>query len=350
MRAEPFPSDVTVAIVAHNAAATLPGTVAALRAAGCPPSQILIVDVASTDTAVPEALRDLPGARVRRLDVNLGPSPGRNVGVREATTPFVFLMDADVFVEPQTIGLLHAAMVADPRIACGSPIVVHADRPDVIQYAGTGFHFLCEAINPWQDRPLAERGSLPSDIGAASTCALMLTRSQAIDVGLFDERYFIGKEDGDFTHRLVLAGHRILELPQARVRHRSRPRGHWLFYYQIRNRWHVILKDYQIRTIVLLIPPLVVHEALQAVVLFAKGHGLTYLKAVGGLLAMMPRLKADRALVTRIRVRPDREVLRSDPMVARADLIGHPLARAGKALYERLLRGYWRLIYPLLAR
>jgi GT2 family glycosyltransferase len=350
MRAEPFPSDVTVAIVAHNAAATLPGTVAAIRAAGCPPSQILIVDVASTDTAVPELVRELPSVRVHRLDVNRGPSPGRNVGVLEATTPFVFLMDADVFVEPETIDLLRAAMVADRTIACGSPIVVHVDRPDVIQYAGTGFHFLCEAINPWLDRPLAERGSTPADIGAASTCALLLSRSQAIEVGLFDERYFIGKEDGDFTHRLVLAGYRILELPHAKVQHRSRPRGHWLFYYQIRNRWHVILKDYQIWTIVLLIPPLIVHEALQAVVLFAKGHGLTYLKAVAGLIAMLPRLKADRALVARIRVRPDREVLRSDPMVARADLIGHPLARAGKLAYERVLRGYWRLIYPLLAR
>lgn len=350
MPAEAFPSDVTVAIVAHNAAATLPGTVAAIRAAGCPPSQILIVDVASTDTAVADVVRDLPGARSCRLDVNLGPSPGRNVGIREATTPYVFLMDADVGVERDTILLLRAAMVADRTIACGSPIVVHADRPDVIQYAGTGFHFLCEAINPWLDRPLAERGSAPADIGAASTCALLLARRQAIEVGLFDERYFIGKEDGDFTHRLVLAGYRILELPQAKVHHRSRPRGHWLFYYQIRNRWHVILKDYQVWTIVLLIPPLLVHEALQAFVLVAKGHGLTYLKAVAGLLAMLPQLRADRALVASIRVRPDREVLRSDAMVARADLIGHPLARAAKLAYERLLRGYWRLIYPLLAR
>jgi GT2 family glycosyltransferase len=336
--------------VAHNAAATLPGTVAAIRAAGCPPAQILIVDVASTDTAVADAARELPGAVTFRLDVNFGPSPGRNVGVREATTPFVFLMDADVIVEPSTIRLLRAAMIADPTIACGSPIVVHADRPDTIQYAGTGFHFLCEAINPWLDRPLAERGPAPADIGAASTCALLLTRSLAIEVGLFDERYFIGKEDGDFTHRLVLAGYRILELPEARVRHRSRPRGHWLFYYQIRNRWHVILKDYQAWTIVLLVPPLVVHEAMQAVVLFAKGHGLTYLKAVAGLVAMLPRLRADRAAVKRIRVRADRDVLRSDAMVARADLVGHPLARAGKLAYERVLRGYWRLIYPLLAR
>ena len=259
-------------------------------------------------------------------------------------------MDADVIIEPAAVSVLHAAMVFDPSIAVGSPIVVHADRPDVIQYAGTGFHFICEAVNPWLDRPIAERGSEPQEIGAATTCALLLERERAIQVGLFDERYFIGKEDGDFTHRLVLAGYRIWEIPAARVQHRSRARSSWLFYYQIRNRWHVILKDYQLRTILLLIPPLIVHELLQAVVLIAKGHGLTYFRAIGGLMAMLPKLPADRAAVARIRVRADREVLRTDAMVARADLVGHPVSRAGKNLYERLLRGYWRLIFPLLAR
>lgn len=347
---DPFRSDVSVAIVAHNAAQTLEETVDSVAAAGCPADRITIVDVASTDGAPDAVTAARPGIRVRRLEVNLGPSPGRNVGIREAATPFVFLMDADVVVEPDCIALLHRAMKADPTIGVGSPVVVHADRPDLIQYAGTGFHFICEAVNPWMNRPLAERGSEPQDIGAASTCALLLVRELAIRVGLFDERYFIGKEDGDFTHRIVLAGSRILELPQARVRHRSRPRSSWLFYYQIRNRWHVMLKDYQLRTLVLLAPVLVVHELLQAALLVAKGHGLTYLKALGGLMAMLPSLPGDRARVAAVRVRADRELLRSDPLVAREDVVGPRLARTGKRMYERFLGAYWRLIYPLLGR
>ncbi|MBI4520109.1 MAG: glycosyltransferase [Gemmatimonadetes bacterium] len=347
---EGFPGEVSVAIVAHNAANTLQETVDSVLASGCPAERITIVDVASTDGA-PEALAAVvAGVRLRRLEVNRGPSPGRNVGIREATTPWVFLMDADVMVEPGCIQALAALLRADPTVAVGSPIVVHADRPDVIQYAGTGFHFICEAVNPWLDRPLAERGPAPLDIGAASSCALLVVREAALRAGMFDERYFIGKEDGDFTHRVVLAGYHIVELPQARVRHRSRPRSAWLFYYQIRNRWHVLLKDYQLRTVLLILPVLVLHEVLQAIVLVAKGHGVTYLKALAGLVRMLPRLPADRAAVARIRVRPDRDVLRTDAIVARGDLVGHPLVRAAQRLYEGLLRGYWRLIYPLLAR
>src|SRR5206468_4154282 len=193
---------------------------------------ITVVDVASTDGSGDWIAANRPGIRVRRLARNDGPSPGRNLGITEATSRFVLLMDADVVVAPETVQRLHAAMVTNPLVKVGSPIVVHADRPDVIQYAGGALHFICEAINPWLDRPLAERGSEPTDIGAAPTCALLLDRDAAINVGLFDERYFIGKEDGDFTHRIKMAGYSILELPQAIVRHYSRPRGTWLFYYQ----------------------------------------------------------------------------------------------------------------------
>jgi len=339
-----FPSDVDVAIVAHDNLAVLPATLASLADAGCPPDRITVVDVASTDGTGAWLARDWPLTRVRRLDKNAGPSPGRNVGITEASRRFVLLMDADVRIEPQTVQRLHTAMLADPSIKIGSPIVVHASRPAVIQYAGGALHYICEAINPWRDRPLADRGLEPQDIGAAPTCALLLDREAAIEIGLFDERYFIGKEDGDFTHRAKMAGYKIWELPDALVLHHSRPRGSWLFYYQIRNRWHFILKNYETRTILCLVPPLLVHEPLQFLLLVAKGHGLTYLRAVAGLIALLPALPRDRALARRIRRKPDRDLLISGPMVVRTDLAASFIIRRGMPLYERLLDEYWSLV------
>ncbi len=345
-----FPTDVSVAIVAHDNLAALPATLDSLAAAGCPPSQIAVVDVASTDGLGAWLAERWPAITVHRLEKNDGPSPGRNVGVRAATQPFVFLMDADVLVRTDTVRILRETMARDPRIKVGSPIVVHASRPDTIQYAGGAMHFICEAINPWLDRPLAERGPEPRDIGAAPTCALLLDRAAAIDVGLFDERYFIGKEDGDFTHRIKMAGYQIMEVPAALVLHHSRPRGTWLFYYQIRNRWHFMLKNYQVSTLVGLIPPLLVHEPLQAAVLVAKGHARVYFRALWGLIRMLPALPADRALARRIRAVPDRDLLISAPMVIRDDLASNFVVRRGKALYERALDGYWALLRAVLPR
>jgi GT2 family glycosyltransferase len=339
-----FPSDVAVAVVAHNNLAALPATLASLVDAGCPLSRITVVDVASTDGTAEWLARERPAVRVRRLDRNEGPSPGRNVGITEASLRFVLLMDADVRVQADTVHRLHAAMVADPTIKVGSPIVVHADRPDVIQYADGAMHFICEAVNPWLDRPLAARGAEPKDIGAAPTCALLLDRAAAIEVGLFDERYFIGKEDGDFTHRIKMAGYKIWEVPQAMVLHNSRPRSAWLFYYQIRNRWHFILKNYQLRTIVCLVPVFLLHEPLQFAVLAAKGHLGTYLRAVAGLIVMLPTVPRDRALARRIRKKGDRDLLISAPIVVRDDLAKSLVMRSGKAAYERSLDAYWRFL------
>jgi hypothetical protein len=128
------------------------------------------------------------------------------------------------------------------------------------------------------------------------------------------------------------------------VRHHSRPRGTWLFYYQIRNRWHFMLKNYQWRTLVLILPCLVVHETLQLVVLHAQGHARVYWKSVGGLLAMLPSLGRDRALTRRIRAVPDAALLRSDHLIIRGDLSKHALIRHGKSAYEGWLRGYWRVL------
>lgn len=340
----PFPADVTVAIVAHNAVCHLPDVVGALRAAGCADARMVVVDVASTDGLRDWVQANAPGADYVRLDRNDGPSPGRNVGIRHASSRYVLLMDADVMIEPDAVQMLHTEMERDSTIAIGSPVVVYEDRPDVIQYAGTDLHYICEAINPYIDRPLASRGGDARDIGVASTCALLLDREKALHIGPFDERYFIGKEDGDFTHRAKLAGYKILELPAARVRHRVKPRSSWLFYYQIRNRWHFLLKNYQVSTLLLILPILLVHEALQAVVLVLKGHGLTYLKAVGGLLAMLPALPADRALTRRIRVRNDGDVLKAGPLVVRSDLSGGSIGSRALTLYQDVLNGYWRLL------
>jgi GT2 family glycosyltransferase len=345
MTARPdFPGDVEVVIVAHNNLATLKDTLQSVADAGCPAARIIVVDIASSDGTGDYLAAAWPGARVIRLARNDGPSPGRNAGIIAASSRFVLLMDADVRVAPDAVQQLHAAMCADATAKVGSTIVVHLDRPDVIQYAGCALHFICEAVNPWVDRTLAERGRHRLAIGVAPACALLLERDAAIAVGLFDERYFMGKDDGDFTHRIRIAGHSILELPSALALHRTRPRSNWLFYYQIRNRWHFILKNYEWQTIVALIPALLVHEPLQFLLLTASGHLRTYLRAVGGLVAMLPALPRDRAAIRRIRRRSDRDLLVSGPLIVRNDLAGSALARRGKTAYERALTAYWSVL------
>ncbi len=339
-----FPSDVDVAVVAHDSRDALRPTLEALAAAGCPPDRITVVDIASTDGTAEWLAREHPRVRVRRLDRNEGPNPGRNIGITEASEPLVLLMDADVRIAPDAVQRLRAAMLADASIKVGSPIIVDQQQPDRIQYAGGAIHFICEAVNPWAGRMLAERGPAPRNIGAASACALLIDRRAASEIGLFDERYFMGKDDGDFIHRMKIAGYKVWEVPQSIALHDTRQRTDWMFYYQIRNRWHFMLKNYEGRTILALIPVLVIHEPLQLAVLTLKGHLGTYLRAIGGVLRLLPSLPRDRAFVRRMRRVHDRDLLVSAPIVVREDLASSALARHGKKSYEGMLIRYWRLL------
>lgn len=338
-----FPADITTAIVTHNSSASLARVLDAVAATGCPVSRTLIVDVASTDATSEIATSRLGPAQVRRLDVNDGPNPARNEALRQAGTPYVLLMDADVLLTPDAPAALRRAMRND--IAVCAPIVVHASRPDVIQYGGGGVHFICEAVNTWMDRSVAARGMDDSDIGAAPGAALLIDVEKAQAVGGFDERYFLGKEDGDFLHRLRIAGYRLRETPAARVLHDTRPRSTWLFEYQVRNRWHFLLRNYELRTLVLLAPALAVHDVLQLAVLLLKGHGVAWLRGCGGLGRLLPSLSRDRARVRRFRRVGDRHLFSADPLVVRADVGG---AGAFKRAYDAWLRGYWRVVRPLI--
>jgi GT2 family glycosyltransferase len=335
---------MTTAIVTHNSSASLARVLDAVAATGCPLSHTLIVDVASTDGTGEIAASRLGPAQVRRLDVNEGPNPARNEALRLARTPYVLLMDADVLLMPETPTALRRAMDGNDIAVC-APIVVYASQPDVIQYAGGGVHFICEAVNKWMDQSVAARGTSDCDIGAAPGAALLIDVERAQAVGGFDDRYFLGKEDGDFLHRLRIAGYRLREAPAARVLHDTRPRSTWLFEYQVRNRWHFLLRNYELRTLILLAPALIVHEVLQLAVLVLKGHVGVWIRACGGLLRLLPSLPRDRASVRRFRRVGDRHLFSDDPLVVRADVGG---AGAFKNAYDACLRGYWRIVRPLI--
>jgi hypothetical protein len=282
--------------------------------------------------------------RLVQLDSNTGPNPARNLGIRAAETPFVLLVDDDVELQPDTVSRLRAAFDGDPSIAITTPVILYGAQPDTIQYAGTGVHFLCEGSTRWQDHALSERGSDPADLGCAAGCSYLVSRRAAMSVGLFDERYFFGKTDGEFTYRIRLAGYRIVEVPQARVLHHASPRGSRFFYYQIRNRWHFMLKNYEARTLLALAPILLVHELLQGALLLYKGFGPVYLKAMWGLIKMLPDLPADRAAVRAYRAQADRDVLFGGSLVVRDDFANNAVLSRAKDIYDSILNWYWRAV------
>jgi GT2 family glycosyltransferase len=335
-----FPDDVDVAVVSHNGRATLPRLLECLRAAAAPVDRITIYDIGSTDGTAGWLATAWPGVRLRRLEGNVGPNPARNRALREAFRPFLLLLDADAYLRPSAPALLRAALDSE-GIGMVAPVVVQAERPQWIQYAGVDLHFICEAVNPWLNRPLSERGTDRRDLGSAPGVSLLIDVGTARTIGLWDERYFMGKDDGDFCYRLRLAGYRLIEEPRAIVDHGSRPRSAWLFPYQIRNRWYFMLKNYRAGTLLALSPALAIHEVLQFLLLVAKGHLGAWWQALRDIVKWIPAIGPARRAVQKSRNVGDRQLLVSAPLLVREDLADGRISGLMKRGYDRWLRAYW---------
>lgn len=97
---------VSVVIPAYNCIRTVESTLRSVLAQTCPPSEIIIVNDASTDnTAALLASLAAEDSRIRILTQprNAGVAEARNRGVREAAGEFVALIDSDDIWKPEKL-------------------------------------------------------------------------------------------------------------------------------------------------------------------------------------------------------------------------------------------------------
>jgi hypothetical protein len=190
-----------------------------LHAAGAMDRRVTIYDIASTDDTGRMARLGTSGCDgAARLEENVGPNPARNWALRDATRPYLLLLDSDCVSPSWTPGAPSCGDRVERRVGTVTPVVVHGQRPDVIQYAGVDLHFICEAVNPWQDRPLAERGDDRHDIGSAAGVGAAHRRRRGARLGLWDERYFMGKTTAISA---IACGSRAIASSKSRARSSS---------------------------------------------------------------------------------------------------------------------------------
>lgn len=315
---------------------------------GCPDARLTVYDVASTDGSADWLAEHYPRVRVVTLKKNLGPNPARNLAIRQSETPFVVVMDADVQLMPDTVPGLWAVIGEDERIGVATPVVLYADRPDTVQYSRTHVHFLAEASADRDDKLLTQLQGKTARVGLASGCAPLIRRSAAEDVGMFEERYFFGKTDGEFSYRIALGGWHIVEPAGARVLHHHHVRGSKYYMHQVRNRWHFILKNYQLRTLLAMLPVLVLHEPALFLLLLVKGKPGEYIRALVSLCALLPTLSDDRGRVALSRRVHDWQVLRGDRLVTPGEVKNGTFGSMVSA-YSVVLDLYWRAARSLLS-
>ncbi len=220
---------VSAVVVSHNTRDDLLRCLASLRDHAQLPTEVIVVDNASSDGSAEAVRREFPAVRVIASAENLGFSRANNLGLREAKSPYVLVFNSDAEVRPGAIAALVTVLDARSDVGVVGPRTLSSDGTIQVSF-GPALSPLAE----WRQRRLvggvrrrdadalreaellASREHEPDWVSASC----LLARRHALDaVGGFDEGFFLYEEDVDLCVRLRAAGWRIVFTPAAEIVH-----------------------------------------------------------------------------------------------------------------------------------
>lgn len=338
---------IIVGIVTFNSERVIERTIEAVLAQDHPPIRVFIADNASEDRTREIVAERFPEVEILPVAENRGPNPARNRIVERAGDDLVLLLDDDCIPTPGCLRQLAEAAVGRPSGAAFGARVVFDQEPERIQFDGALVHFVGEAVQRNSNRLVSEVDDATRAVGALGGGCQLIRGTCWRAVGGFDKDLFFGREDGEFSQRLAIAGYRSYIVPRAVVRHAVEPRGMRAGFYQIRNRWLVMLSLYRLRTLLLIAPALVVHELIILLFMIKQGNLGIYGSANLAAVRCLPNIIAKRRRVAAFRRVRDSAFLAVGPIAVREDLMKPGgwqqwLKNALDAFYA----GYWRLVRP----
>jgi GT2 family glycosyltransferase len=227
-------TSVSVVVVNYNAGAYLTECV---RSALFQVNEIIVVDNASTDGSIKKLLQSFPNEsrlRVVQNSKNLGFAAACNTGFVEANGAFIFFLNPDCAIDRGAVTELVQALKSDDMVGMVGGLLLNQDGTE--QGGGrravpTPWRSFVRAFglyrfsNRWprlfSDFLLHKQclPAIPIEVEAISGACMMVRREAAINIGAWDEGYFLHCEDLDWCMRLRQRKWKILFVPTARVTH-----------------------------------------------------------------------------------------------------------------------------------
>jgi N-acetylglucosaminyl-diphospho-decaprenol L-rhamnosyltransferase len=183
--------------------------------------EILVLDNASDDGSA-EAVRGLEREiRLIALDRREGKAANDSRLLREARGDFCLLLNEDSEIQPGAVPALLGALRADSGAAVAGAQLISPDgravpcawRLPSITTALAGAVFLHRRLT------VESGGEATRPVGWVQSSAMLVRRDAALDVGGFDDGFFVYSDETDLCKRLSDAGWRILYVPSARAVH-----------------------------------------------------------------------------------------------------------------------------------
>jgi GT2 family glycosyltransferase len=224
--------------------------------------EIIVVDNASIDGSPAQIAEVFPEVRLIQVETNLGFGGGSNLGAAAAQGEFLAFLNPDTTVEPGWLEALLAALEANPKAGLATAKLLLMGRPGWVNTCGNDIHLAGFALCRGMDQP-TESYSQTAEVASISGAAFAVRRSLFEQLGGFDPTFFLYMEDTDLSWRARLAGWQIVFVPQSVVYHDYLLNfGPQKTFYQERNRYLMLLKNLRWRTLMVLLPGLLLGEVI----------------------------------------------------------------------------------------
>lgn len=241
---------VSIVIVAYNSLKFLPKCLDSIFNQTCSDFEAIVIDNQSFDGSLEFVKKNYPEVKTLRNVNNLGLCRANNQGIKMAQGEYVLIMNPDVILEKDFLEKIIGQADKLPQAgSLGGKLLrlINGGKTDIIDSTG---------LKVLPHYKIIDRGAGEQDKGQFDkteevfglTGACVLYRKKAIEeVGLFDERFFVYKEDIDMAWRLKKAGWQNWYAPKAVAYHQRyagvgkerRKRNRLVNYYSYRN--HLLL-------------------------------------------------------------------------------------------------------------
>jgi N-acetylglucosaminyl-diphospho-decaprenol L-rhamnosyltransferase len=182
--------------------------------------ETIVVDNGTASPELESAVGRLDGARVLRLERNLGYGRAVNRAAQRAEGEALVLLNDDSAVDPWYVGRIAAALDPAAGVVMAAGVMRDAGAPELIETAGIELDRTLLAYDYLNGEPVSVlEGDVPDPIGPTGAAAAF-DRRAFLSAGGFDEQLFAYLEDVDLVLRLRRDGGRCRLAKDATGTHR----------------------------------------------------------------------------------------------------------------------------------
>ena len=270
----------SIIIVTYNKREDITRCLQSVRETAYDAFEVIVVDNASVDGSA-DAAAAFSEVTVVRSSENTGFGGGCNLGASRARGEHLVFLNPDTKVDPGWLKALIKPLDARPLVGLVTSKILMLNDPRHINTCGNTVHLtgltLCRGLGA-----ASEEFDRDEEVDAVSGAAFAIRRQLFQSLGGFDETMFLYMEDTDLSLRARLAGWESRFAADSIVYHDYSLKMFPLkVFYQERNRYVMLLKNFKWLTLLVMLPALIGAEVITwgFVLLYDRANSANKLRA-----------------------------------------------------------------------